>query len=616
MKNMKRAASLLLALVMVLCMAIPAYAVNSDETPNQVAHTITITNAESRDLGKYEAYQIFRGDISGNALTNITWGSGITAGENLTKALKEDKDIGAEMTTAIDGAVEANMTEAEAVAKALVAFGDNSDKLDAFASVVAKFLSDTKATNDKVATEVEVIGDGYYLLQYVGVPAQGDAYTKYILAVVKDVPLAAKKDAPTSEKFIVVEDAEVKASNASVGDVVEFKLKTSIPAMDGYDKYYYIVHDQLGEGLTFNDDVTIKLGKTELEAYEEGDQYGDYDYVVNVDGQKVEIVFCNFIQYKGQTGQFIITYSATLDEDAVITEAGNLNTAWLEYSNDPNYDHEDEEDIPDPSNPTDPSDPTDPTNPGDTPDDPDGPDKPKGDDPTGTTPESVVTVYTTALKINKVDEKGETLTEAKFQIEGNPSEVYMINEQIFEKSTEGTYYRLKNGTYTKEAPTEATAAKYDGDEKYALIEKVTETTQGNTKLVAEGWVNNNGEITFTRLGEGTYTITELFAPAGYNLLKEPITVTITWNGASAPEGVTDWSMWSVAVNTKTVDGKDKEIPVSAANNMFSINVVNQAGVQLPSTGGMGTTIFYIVGGLMVLAAIVLLVTKRRMNNAA
>ena len=118
------------------------------------------------------------------------------------------------------------------------------------------------------------------------------------------------------------------------------------------------------------------------------------------------------------------------------------------------------------------------------------------------------------------------------------------------------------------------------------------------------------------MGEGTYTITELIAPAGYNLLKEPITVTITWNGASAPEGVTDWSMWSVAVNTRTVDDQDKAIPVSVTNNMFSIDVVNQAGVQLPSTGGMGTTIFYIVGGLMVLAAVVLLVTKRRMNTVA
>ena len=98
---------------------------------------------------------------------------------------------------------------------------------------------------------------------------------------------------------------------------------------------------------------------------------------------------------------------------------------------------------------------------------------------------------------------------------------------------------------------------------------------------------------------------------GYNLLKSPIIVTVTWNGTDDEAG-----MWTVAATSKGVDGVDETINATLADNMFSINVVNQAGVTLPSTGGIGTTIFYVVGGLLVLAAVVLLVTKRRMNSAA
>ena len=49
------------------------------------------------------------------------------------------------------------------------------------------------------------------------------------------------------------------------------------------------------------------------------------------------------------------------------------------------------------------------------------------------------------------------------------------------------------------------------------------------------------------------------------------------------------------------------------NNVFSTTVINNKGTELPSTGGIGTTLFYIGGGILVLAAVILLVTKRRMN---
>ena len=576
-------------------------------------HSIEINGAKQNDKNGYQAYQVFRGDISNGKLTNITWGTGVVAGAELTYDLRNHRLIGAEIAAALDAANEKNQTEAEAVASVVATWGNDSEKLDAFAEVIGNHLSGTYASNNADYDTINVIGDGYYLLQYTGAVANGDAYTKYILKVAENIEVTAKKDAPSSDKVIVEGENEVKTTNGSVGDVESFKITTTVPNMNGYDKYYYIIHDTLSAGLTFNNDIEITVGNKPLTAWETGMSYEDYDYVVNVseDGHTLEIVFIDFLnRFDSRVGEEIVTtYSATINENAVITKEGNTNKAWLEYSNNPNYDHDGDSDPGDSTDPSDPTDPTDPTDPN--PDDPDGPDKPVPGEPTGTTPESIVKVFTTTVKINKVAEDNVTvLSGAKFKIEGESLKVYKVNAEVFQKDARGTYYRLMDGTYTETAPTDGTAAKYESTtDKYVKLEVVKET-RDKSNLVNEGWVDANGMITFENLGEGTYTITELIAPAGYNLLKSPITVNITWNGAADDE------MWTVTASSVGVDGEPDTATVTRVGDVFSINVVNQAGVQLPSTGGMGTTLFYIVGGLMVLAAVVLLVTKRRMNNAA
>ena len=95
---------------------------------------------------------------------------------------------------------------------------------------------------------------------------------------------------------------------------------------------------------------------------------------------------------------------------------------------------------------------------------------------------------------------------------------------------------------------------------------------------------DNGAATFKGLKNGTYSLIELQAPSGYNLLPNAVTVTI--NGS-------DQSVGSLSVTEK---------------------VANSTGGTLPSTGGIGTTIFYVVGGLLVVGAAVVLISKKRMNN--
>lgn len=98
--------------------------------------------------------------------------------------------------------------------------------------------------------------------------------------------------------------------------------------------------------------------------------------------------------------------------------------------------------------------------------------------------------------------------------------------------------------------------------------------------------DDQGTASFDGLADGTYYLEETEAPAGYNKLTEAVAVTVSGNEED--------------VTTLTVT---------------SDKIVNQTGSQLPSTGGMGTTVFYTVGSILVLGAVILLVTKRRMSAA-
>ena len=119
--------------------------------------------------------------------------------------------------------------------------------------------------------------------------------------------------------------------------------------------------------------------------------------------------------------------------------------------------------------------------------------------------------------------------------------------------------------------------------------KLKKETDGSYVVDANGSdVIEAGKATIKGLKNGTYWLEETEAPAGYNKLKERKSVTITDANNSATMNETTY-----------VSG--------------GIQVINQAGTELPSTGGMGTTIFYVVGSILVLAAGVLLVTKKRMS---
>jgi LPXTG-motif cell wall-anchored protein len=165
---------------------------------------------------------------------------------------------------------------------------------------------------------------------------------------------------------------------------------------------------------------------------------------------------------------------------------------------------------------------------------------------------------------------------------------------------------LKDGKFTTVKPTPQTEKTYDSTTtKYSKIVKVTESTATAESPVNNiAYTNEDGIITFVGLGAGEYTITELEAPEGYNKLKAPIKIRID----ATVEQNAQTCAWTV------VKDDDNEHPLTATDNLFGFTVENNEGITLPGTGGMGTTIFYVVGGLLILCAGALLVTKVRMAH--
>lgn len=167
-----------------------------------------------------------------------------------------------------------------------------------------------------------------------------------------------------------------------------------------------------------------------------------------------------------------------------------------------------------------------------------------------TTPSSKVNVYLFSIDITKVNDKNVTLPGAKFVLKDSANHYIPVT--------------LTSGRY-----------------------KVSDTaaaTEANATVVSDA----NGKIYVDGLAEGTYTLTEIEAPANYNLLKSPVQITIT---ATYNE---DGEVTSVSGNTK--------------------KVVNKAGGLLPSTGGTGTVIYTTCGIAVMLGAIVVLAIKRKKGN--
>ncbi len=633
MKRIKRLASLMLALVMAMAMTVTAFAADNNK------HTITVTqNAADKTEHTYDAYQIFAGDLAEKegkmVLSNIIWGKGVN-GDALLAALQADETfnvVDENKTNAFAGC-----KDAADVAEVLggTAFANStvgtSTLTDAFARVAENNLTDVVAgtATGTGNVEITVTGSGYYLVkdQNGTVDTANGAYTRFMLEVVGDATATVKSEVPSGDKKVYIDDVTTgDANNASIGSHVSYEITSKVPNHVGYNYYYFIMNDTLSEGLTFDGpgSVAVKVGDTVL--VQDTDYYV---YTENVAPKTFRLAFADIMNYD-VGADIVVTYSATINDKAVIGTTGNPNTWNLQYSNNPDDTFDGER----PDDQTKPGLPLDETN-----------------EALGQTPDEKTLTYVTELDITKYANKvleANLLAGAEFTLTGTSKQVVLNTVDYYEASENGTYYLLLDGTYTETAPTgteyveigvgtaETTTGyiknadgeyviptdtgDYNGATLYKLVKgtadkyadvntkytkkTATETTYVDADVSIEMTTGADGKIYFKDLGAGEYILTETVTPAGFNTL-EPIKITISFTPPASVTDGTEKCTWKVTAEGLTFTDN--------GSGVFATDIVNKSGSLLPSTGGIGTTIFYVVGGILVVAAGILLVTKKRMS---
>lgn len=480
MKHVKRIASLVLALVMVLALSAGVFAAAVNEG------RITIDNAITGQT--YTIYEILHLESYNKELNAYSYKA--TAA---WKDFVESKDIKDTYLVTNDQGYVTWVENADAAAFAKLA--------QAYAANLSSNQGRTKAISATVV--FDNLDLGYYLVDStLGTLCSLDTTNP-------DVTIEEKNAVPTNEKEVEEDSTNAygKTNDADIGQTVNFK--STITAQAGAENYLF--HDKMSAGLTFTAVTKVTLNGTDVAAE-------NYEVVTTglTDDCTFEVRFTQaFCDTLKANDKIVISYTATLNENAVVGVEGNPNESKIEYGQ---------------------------------------------SGKTTTTPPSTTTTYTWDLEVLKYGngDKGKVLKDAQFVLlNKNKDKVAVVD----------------NGKLTgwENVP----AAGEDGTIPWNASTILTTNTQG--KIEIDG------------LDADTYYLREIEAPAGYNGLGQDVEVKIT--GATKAED-------SATLTYTTV--------------VAEIN--NQSGTELPSTGGMGTTVFYILGSVLVLGAAVVLVTRKRMKE--
>lgn len=498
MKLIKKIAAIMFAFMMVVSMSCN---VKADEgTSSTTKGTITISNAipgqtykiyKILDLESYST-NVVKGEEKGNFAykPSSEWANFIK-GENV-----KDKYF------TFDGEYVSWKENAsvEEFAKQAILYANKKNQV--ITANDTKTVPAASAGQTTSTLTFEVPSLGYYLVDSsVGTLCSLD--TTKPAATIQE-----KNGVPSVDKIITsggVVSADGKSNSASIGDTVYFK--TTITAQPGAQNY--VLHDKMTYGLTFNNKVEVKKGESPVATSYYTLKTSDFN-----DDCTFEIVFgqtfCDDLQ---KDEKITVTYSATLNENAVIAGEGNKNETWLKYGENNNLET---------THPT-----TD----------------------TKTFEMHVFKFY----KDKKNSDKETGLADAVFTLSKKSDGTEPI--KLTKTNENSNIYKVNNnGTITDI------------------------TTPGDGKFTIQG------------LGAGTYYLTEIKQPDGYNKLAKSVKVEIDANG-------------DIKVDGKLITGADKLVEVE-----------NKTGTVLPSTGGAGTTMIYLIGGALVLGSGVVLATKRRVKN--
>lgn len=481
MRNTKKLVSLLLALVMVFAMS----AAMAAQEGTLTGGSITINDAVPGQV--YNAYQMlylesYNKDAGAYAYkANSAWETWLRTQTNYVSFDKQG------YVTWVEGANAAAFAKLAQVEAA---------KMTADATATAPAAAEGKTYSTVTISNLKL---GYYLVDTtLGTLCSLDTTNP-------DVVMEEKNEVPTNVKT-VEEDSTGnygEKNDADIGQTVNFK--STITAQAGAENYVF--HDTMSAGLTYTGVTGITLNGTAVDA-------ANYTVVTEglTDGCTFEVrftqTFCDTFKPDDQKNEIVISYTATLNENAVIAGNGNPNTSKVSYGDSSN---------------------------------------------TKYTPDSQTKTYTWDVDVFK--------------------------------------YTMKDGQETALAGATFTLSKNsDGSNPIALVSKGNNVYRvaktGETGTVTEITTDATGKFTIEGLDADTYYLTETKAPDGYNKLAGPVTIVIGENGV-------------VNGTTEAPQGVDE------------VKILNNTGTELPSTGGIGTTIFYVAGGVLVIGAAALLIAKRK-----
>ena len=549
MKHFKRAAAMLLAVVLSLCLAVTAFAADTEQKTGSLTVTGSGMWNPSESKGKeVTAIRMFTARVTGDATTNPAqknefdsyvleekW-EGFFKQTDLFKKVKAAGGI-------TDEAVTADNITKEALSDAAVAYvkslkndeTTNAGTLADFAHEAQKWarekankttltdaqLIETKAANNandendatKGTANFASLTAGYYLVFPEG-GSTGDN-SRGTDAILVNVPrnggntaVKIKSTFPTVDKTVSTDDGNTYKDNttAQVGDTVYFKLTAKVPDMTDYTTYKFIFHDTLSNGLAYDaSSVKVTIGGNEVTK--------GTDYTVTEpteESKELTVTFADLTKVTGATAgkDIVVTYTAKITKDAVTTNPAT-NKVYLEYSNNP------------------------------------------GTDGTGKSNPDESKVYTYDIEIHKFHSE---------DIDAN---------------------RLANATF--KLTTDA-----NGDNVVKLVNETVVNTyhvQGDGETGADTVTTDaTGKITIKGLKAGTYYLHETIAPTSYNKLKKPIKIDITVTGEA------------YTTPTYKVDEADQ-------NTSNIIKVENVKGVMLPETGSIGTIGLTLLGVAVVLLGV-------------
>lgn len=573
MKHFKRATAMLLAVVLSLCLAVTAFADNTDQPTGTLRVTgsgLYIPGEDEAAKGKnVTAIRMFTARATEAATPNPNTFDSYVLENKWEGFFKQDEIFNAMKTAGATTVSTANDLDSAALSDAAVAYintllsettttkgttlvefahkaqkwvrsdehkADFTDNVLKFTSTATPVSGDTDKT--KGTATFSGLTAGYYLVFPEG-GSTGDN-SRGTDAILVNVPKnggvteqTIKSAFPTVDKKVQTTEGGNPTDNgtAQVGDTVTFKLTAKVPDMTDYDKYTFKFIDKLSDGLEFVADsveVNIANNKITAGANTYSATYEDTTKTLTVAFDDLKNVVKNGTDKVATDDEIVVTYKAKITKDAVTTNPAK-NTVYLEYSNNP------------------------------------------GTNELGKSNPDESKVYT-----------------------------YDINIFKFYKGEENAETALANATFkltaSEESTSEAIKLVAEADGKTYHVADAKELEDTSVTKVTEVTTGADGKITIKGLKAGTYYLHETIAPTGYNKLKKPIEIKIdvTNNDYTKP--------------SYTVNGTPNKA------NDSTIKVENVKGVMLPETGSIGTIGLTALGVAVVLLGVFAPRKKKKENR--